>query len=49
MSNNYYTYYFGGIWDSIYEVVGWIYQVMAIHNCFVFYVAPFMALTFTIK
>jgi hypothetical protein len=49
MGNTYNIHYFGFIWDSIYEVVGWLYQFMAIHNCFVFYVASFMALTLTIK
>ena len=38
-----------GVRDSFYEVVGWIFQVVAVHLYFNFYAASFVALTFAIK
>ena len=38
-----------GVRDSFYEVVGSIFQVVAVHLYFHFYAASFVALTFAIK
>ena len=38
-----------GVRDSFYEVVGWIFQVVAVHLYFYLYAASFVALTFAIK
>ena len=49
MDNNWFRDNVRGVRDSFYEVVGSIFQVVAVHLYFHFYAASFVALTFAIK